>query len=198
MSRHSSHNSLRRGFLPIGSGLLLLAATGASAADPEQLAEGGRIYDNWWKVLGLEEPGETHSAYPAEGKKSGSSTWRCKECHGWDYRGAEGAYASGSHFTGITGIRASAGADANTVKAVLSDATHGYDKVMDDAALTSVATFVSAGQFDMDQVIDRTSKSAKGDAARGEASFEEYCEECHGEDGRELNFKPGAEKPQYL
>ena len=27
---------------------------------------------------------------------SGSDTWRCKECHGWDYMGVDGAYAGGS------------------------------------------------------------------------------------------------------
>ena len=32
-------------------------------------------------------------------------TWRCKECHGWDYRGAPGAYSIGSDFTGIMDVR---------------------------------------------------------------------------------------------
>jgi len=28
--------------------------------------------------------------------RSGKDTWRCKECHGWDYMGVDGAYGSGS------------------------------------------------------------------------------------------------------
>ena len=28
--------------------------------------------------------------------RSGADTWRCKECHGWDYKGKDGAYAKGS------------------------------------------------------------------------------------------------------
>jgi hypothetical protein len=68
------------------------------------LAAGGRIYDNWWEALDRKEPKGTHPSYPQAGKQAGSATWRCKECHGWDYRGDRGNYGTGSHFTGIPGI----------------------------------------------------------------------------------------------
>jgi hypothetical protein len=68
------------------------------------ITQGGRLYDKWWNVLYLPEPDDTHPAYTADGTKSGSTTWRCKECHGWDYRGTDGAYAKGSHFSGIVGM----------------------------------------------------------------------------------------------
>lgn len=68
------------------------------------IAAGGRIYDNWWEALDREEPEGTNPAYPASGKQEGPATWRCKECHGWDYQGADGIYRQGSHFTGIKGV----------------------------------------------------------------------------------------------
>ena len=36
--------------------------------------------------------------------RAGADTWRCKECHGWDYAGKDGAYGSGDHRTGIVGV----------------------------------------------------------------------------------------------
>ncbi len=38
------------------------------------IARGGQLYDKWWAVLELEPPAETHPAYPAAGKKKGSTT----------------------------------------------------------------------------------------------------------------------------
>jgi hypothetical protein len=61
------------------------------------ITRGGLLYDKWYGALGKEAPKKTHPAYTKAGKKKGSSTWRCKECHGWDYKGARGAYAKQRH-----------------------------------------------------------------------------------------------------
>lgn len=67
---------------------------------------GGLLYDKWWEINGQAAPPGNHPFYPSIGKQSGADTWRCKECHGWDYRGKGGAYSSptGSHYTGIKGV----------------------------------------------------------------------------------------------
>ena len=68
-------------------------------------ARGGQLWDKWWAVNGGGEPTTTMPVYDDwSGTKSGSTTWRCKECHGWDYMGRDGAYASGSHYSGIAGV----------------------------------------------------------------------------------------------
>ena len=36
--------------------------------------------------------------------RTGAATWRCKECHGWDYMGVDGQYGHGPHKTGFPGI----------------------------------------------------------------------------------------------
>ena len=77
-------------------------------------------------------------------------TWRCKECHGWDYRGAEGAYASGSHFTGIKGVRRTAGMPADEIHQIIMDETHGFTAhTMPHSAMEKIALFLSVGQIDM-------------------------------------------------
>ncbi len=94
-----------------------------------KISNGGLLYDNLAKVAGVKTEG-THPGYPAEGKKSGASTWRCKECHGWDYKGKDGAYASGSHFSGIKGIRDFAGKAPADIMKILVNETHSHGKTV--------------------------------------------------------------------
>ncbi|MCK4801506.1 MAG: hypothetical protein KAS84_05915, partial [Anaerolineales bacterium] len=87
---------------------------------------GGLLYDKWWKPLGLDAPEVDHPlwATQTDNTRSGDDTWRCKECHGWDYKGADGAYSSGSHFTGFVGVIQMVGSDPNEVLAALKGATN--------------------------------------------------------------------------
>lgn len=166
------------------------------AADP--VAQGGRLYDNWWVTCQLPAPNVSHPAYPATGKQSGSATWRCKECHGWDYRGKDGAYGKGSHATGITGIARFAGrADAEIVS-ILKNAGHRFDTVLDDATLGRIAGFVSRGQVDPGTRIDPATKRVSGNATVGRAIFERECIVCHGAGGRALNFSDKPDAPEYV
>ena len=119
-----------------------------SDAEGRIIAEGGRLYDKWWEEYDLNKPSTTNPAYPASGKKKGAATWRCKECHGWDYQGRRGAYGKGSHFTGIKGIDAYAGREPNLIVNILKNDLHNFDEVMLDYGLLRVAQFVSKGQVD--------------------------------------------------
>lgn len=155
------------------------------------LAAGGRIYDNWWEALDQPAPNYfTHPAYPETGQKSGAETWRCKECHGWDYKGAMGVYRAGSHYTGIKGIDGAQGKPVGEIFALLRAPLHGYNREMiPDDALVRVAAFVSRGQFDMSKYIDLgTRKIIAGDIDRGREVFQTVCAACHGFDGRKLNW----------
>jgi mono/diheme cytochrome c family protein len=148
------------------------------------LAYGGRLYDMWWAVLFADPPQQTHPAYPKQGSMSGSETWRCVECHGWDYRGKDGAYAVGPHRTGIKGISAMAGADPNRIAAIVRGPKHGYTvDMIPDAALNALALFVSKGQVNDDKVIDQATGRVHGDPARGKPIFQNVCAICHDYDG---------------
>ncbi|MEJ1297785.1 MAG: c-type cytochrome [Candidatus Sedimenticola sp. (ex Thyasira tokunagai)] len=149
------------------------------------IARGGKLYDKWFKVIGAEKPADTHPAWPASNtKKKGNATHRCKSCHGWDMQGKDGAYASGSYKTGIKGLKSMAGASNATVIAAMKDKTHGYTGKMSDEDFTDLANFVTKSQFDMDTVIDRKSKAAKGDKAKGERYYNTVCAGCHDKSGK--------------
>lgn len=162
------------------------------------LVYGGRVYDKWWEALETTEPTETHPAYPAGGKQAGKDTWRCKECHGWDYKGAAGAYAKGSHFTGIKGVEAMIGAEPGKIAAALRAEPHGFSaEQIPDAALERLALFISKGQHDADAYIDRATKKAKGDVEHGHKLYQAVCAACHGFDGKSLNFGD-AKEPEFV
>jgi mono/diheme cytochrome c family protein len=124
-------------------------------------------------------------AYPADKAHAANPelNWRCKECHGWDYLGKDGAYSRGKHFTGIKGIRAMDGADPEPIVAVLKDETHAYGGLMDDRDFRDLANFVAKGQVDMDRYIDPIFKMAKGDRSRHKGYYTTICAACHGLDG---------------
>lgn len=164
----------------------------------DPVAQGGRMYDNWWVTCGLPEPQGQHPAYPSVGKQSGATTWRCKECHGWDYRGKDGAYAKGSHFTGIAGISGSVGRDLSDIVVVLQDANHGFGKVMSEANLRLLARFVSQGQGTGASGINPLTKKVAGGTRVGKAIFQRNCIACHGSTGRALNFSDKLDEPEFI
>ena len=162
------------------------------------LAAGGRIYDTWWKALGTEEPKETHPADPATAAQKGAGTWRCKECHGWDYKGVAGAYARGSRATGIKGVDKMSGTDPAKIAALLRARPHGYTAAqIPDDALGRLALFISKGQHDTNAYIDSATKKAKGNIDNGRKLYQAVCAACHGFDGKLLNF--GDDKnPEFV
>ena len=168
--------------------LTFATAHAQDVTDPSEaytLSRGAQLYDKWWVPIKAPEPTETHPAYPAAGKKSGKNTWRCKECHGWDYIGAEGRYSKGSHFTGIIGVSGMAGADPVAIAELLRADLHGYTpEMIPDAALAQLALFISKGQVDPAPFM--ADGKSNGDAAAGKVFYQGLCAGCHGLDGKKL------------
>ncbi len=161
-------------------------ATSFAAEEVSSIARGGKLYDKWFAVIGAPKPENTHPAWPGSNtKKKGNATHRCKACHGWDLMGKDGAYASGSYKTGIKGLKNMAGGSNDKVITAMKDSTHGFDGKMSDQDFTDLANFVTRGQFDIDAVIDRASKQASGDSAKGERYYNTVCAGCHAKSGKE-------------
>jgi thiosulfate dehydrogenase len=166
------------------------------------VSRGGRLYDKWWKVTGVDEPTEDNPVWARQNTntRSGDDTWRCKECHGWDYMGALGAYGSGSHFTGFPGVFFAQDKSLEELVAQISgnvDPDHNFS-AMGEAAMTDLATFIKEGQIDMRDVVDYDSKTPiGGDGVNGEVLFASTCVACHGEDGTMINFG-SDDDPEYV
>ncbi|MDH3260416.1 MAG: cytochrome c [Acidimicrobiia bacterium] len=177
------------------------ATTTTAAIVEGDVVTGGLLYDQWWKVLALDAPADDNPLWASQttNERSGADTWRCKECHGWDYKGAEGAYGSGSHQTGFTGIWEAQSKSLEDLVAQLSgqvDPDHDFS-VMGEEAMADLATFIKEGLDDYTPMIDADKNAVGGDAAHGEELYTSTCAACHDADGTLLNFGSDDE-PEYV
>lgn len=166
--------------------------------DAWRIARGGRLYDKWYAVTDVDKPKKTHSAWPASNtKQKGDTTWRCKSCHGWDFMGRDGKYASGSYKTGIMGVRGVEGRSVDEIHAILMNKVHGYThQMIPKNDMLHLSFFLSKGQYDITPYVNKDG-TVNGNKERGAAMFQNTCAACHGFDGRALNW--GDEKnPSYI
>ncbi len=174
-------------------------STTPESPDPASIARGGTLYDNWWLATeGASQPTADQALWSTQSSNtlSGADTWRCRECHGWDYQGAAGAYADGPHRTGFPGVLDAGGSNGTAeLVSILrggDNADHDFSSVLSDEALEDLANFLSAGVIDERRLIDYDTKEVIGaDRSNGVRLFVESCSTCHGADGRKIDFGDG-------
>lgn len=165
---------------------------------------GGLLYDNWLSELEITPPPGDHPLYPPAGQQSGPDTFRCVECHGWDYKGANGAYASGPHATGIGGVfntSLTAGQMFTLLKEPAPPDGHGFGAMgLSDNDIWDLAAFVEQLVIDTDPYIDANADFV-GNETLGQQNFESgggiACMVCHGADGTDLNFGTSMD-PEWI
>jgi thiosulfate dehydrogenase len=180
---------------PIPTATLLPELTG----DP---VRGGQLYDAWWGVTGADKPTTDQPLWSTQttNTRTGADTWRCKECHGWDYQGKDGAYGSGSHSTGFVGVFGVRDQPPAEILAILTGGTnpdHDFSTVMDDRALTDLALFLAQAQMETAELINADMTPTDGNVDAGQALYEGTCMACHGPQGTAINFGDAAE-PEYV
>jgi thiosulfate dehydrogenase len=198
------------------SGAMILTISGSSCpatlpppGDPTAFTNadrvlGGLLYDKWWKAAGLAEPTGDHPLWASRpdttsNTRTGSATWQCKECHGWDYRGVSGAYGTGSHKTGIAGIFDTTKTTQEIFDLIKTDHSYGTAG-LSDANIWDLVKFIKEGLIDTNTIIDFTTKTFLGTAATGQPLYTNNigantaCTLCHGADGQTINFKTPPEQ----
>ncbi len=165
------------------------------------VVRGGRLYDNWMAELDLAAPkGVAPGFSTAQVKTLGAAnTWRCAECHGWDYRGKAGAPDLGAgagesqdagpetHVPG-PGLTDLDGRDPRAVLTALEDEIHAPLHRLSLRARHDLAAFLTRGQMAPDMFLDGATFS--GDGPAHQAHFETLCAPCHGLKGADLRTMP--------
>jgi thiosulfate dehydrogenase len=190
--------------------VFLLAGVGVASAshfqqvDGDDVSVGAQLFDKWYARLNVSAPEADHPLWERQtsNTRSGAETWRCAECHGWDYQGAEGAYGAGSHYTGFPGVlNLAATLTEDEIVAHLNgkiDPQHDFSAYMDQKSLRQLAVFLKEGLTDDRQYIDPVSlKVLDGSPAKGKKLFETVCAACHGVDGKTITFR-GEGVNEYL
>ena len=185
-------------FLTIGMMLVGLGIVSARnlQTPKDDISMGAQLYDKWFAALGIQTPEGNMPIWERQttNSRSGADTWRCSECHGWDYKGSEGINRSGSSQTGFPNImKLSAQMSEEEIIGHLKgskDPSHNFSKYINDANLVKLAKFLKEGLPDDSASIDAaTKKVISGNQANGRALFEKSCAECHGSDGRQKVFR---------
>jgi thiosulfate dehydrogenase len=164
-------------------------------AGDSNIPRGGALYDNWIMVMGVASPPGNMPLWSRQSTNTtgGADTWRCITCHGWDYQGKDGAYRSGSHFTGFPGVLSAKDKSVDEIVATLKgakDPSHDYSKYLDETAMRDLAGFLTTALIDDSQYIDPLSLKVKGgDAAQGKELYDQRCASCHGADGEKDTFR---------
>ncbi len=210
----------RTAWLALGLILTLIVISGACAdtapvrvyeqdIDPSEIVtvpstaksrtRGGQLYDKWWVAAeDASEPTADHPLWSTQSSntRSGSDTWRCKECHGWDYQGAAGAYGSGSHSTGFPGVL-NAGSTKSPAELVAilkggNNPSHDFSTVLSPTDLGDLANFLSKGLLDEKPLIDYSTRQViSPDLSSGQGRYASSCASCHGDDGLTIDFGDG-------
>ena len=170
-----------------------------------RISRGGQLYDNWWKTsTEAEKPTNDQLLWKTQNvnKRSGYSTYRCKECHGWDYRGKDGAYSKGSHYTGFKGVyKASLKMSLDELEGVLRGETnkdHNFTKFLSKEDISDLALFQKHGTLDLMKLVNTDASLVGGDISKGQSFFSKNCmTECHGPKGTSINFGT-EEKPEFI
>ena len=177
---------------------------------------GGRLYDAWWIEAALPEPTVGHPLWsyrpdPVSNQSTGSATWRCKECHGWDYKGVDGQYGSGPHRTGFPGALGTTLSAVDLVSLLKEPPSNGggpgipnghdYASVLPDTRINDLVAFLLVGAIDDNPHIDPATGEFNGDPLGGEANYTSgpapACMTCHGPQGTNINFGTKSD-PEYV
>lgn len=155
---------------------------------------GALLYDNWIAVLEQTPPEGNSPLWGLQdtNKLQGASTWRCQECHGWDYKGIDGAFANGNHVTGFKGIQNMIGKTHEEVYAFLDGTNkenHNFSLYMDEKDLNDLVAFIRTKQIDLSLVVNYETREILGHQENGALYFAETCQQCHGENAQDILVK---------
>jgi thiosulfate dehydrogenase len=172
------------------------AFTSLEVPSSNDIVRGAQLYDQWYAVLGKDAPAGDMPIWKRQSTntRSGAVTWTCSECHGWDYRGMDGEYRSGSHYTGFP--------DLFTIVSELSgeeivrhlngelDPAHNFSQYLDRSSINQLAIFLKKGIIDDNAYIDPVSlRVIDPDFTHGQQLYQTTCQACHGEAGEKLVLK---------
>ncbi len=184
----------------------LQEAPSQSSYTTADVIRGGRLFDTWWLEKTITEPDtqppnstnphwkNRRQSGPDINERTGDDTWRCKECHGWDYDGANGAYGTGDHYTGFNGIAQILDAEGSpaerspqalfdylkTGRPIANEIVHDFGQFLNNRDLWDLVRFIKEGQIDtysylfkdFHPITGEPIYSPRGNASNGKTLYE--------------------------
>ena len=177
---------------PMNAGFQADVLPQETEADP---LRGGRLYAAWDQLLGSPSPPlEQQPLWPTG---SGGSvppllTWRCVNCHGWDYAGSSGSSLTGVYRTldypSLFGVTADEPEEIFPILNGVNNPDHDFIPPLAAQDLRDLAAFLSSSLVQPGLIADPNTAIASGTAVVGEIAYAEYCLSCHGAEGEKINL----------
>jgi thiosulfate dehydrogenase len=165
---------------------------------------GGRLYVAWDQVTNLSSGVEgINPLWPESTPDQVPDvlTWRCVNCHGWDYKGSDGkTLRPVLRAEGYPGLFNFTAAPADDILPTLNgylDPGHDFSDYLSDEDMQDLAAFISSGLVVPELIADMESFQVQGVAGAGQQGFDEFCRSCHGAEGEKINLTT-VENPTYL
>lgn len=190
-----------RSLILVSSGLLLLFSAESVFGFQEEgyvgdPVRGGLLYEAWDKLADKSVPEGDHPLWKERkgNEASGTVTWRCVTCHGWDYKGVDGAAAEGTiWYTGFSGVFQVKVLNYSEEEIVSwldggNNPNHNFMPYLGEQGVYDLAAFLSQDLIDMEVFINYELKESIGRGADGEILYKDACKACHGNDGAKINF----------
>lgn len=167
-------------------------------------ARGGQLYDKWITVKTVTLPTTMTDKTGATITNTAVHDFRCKNCHGWDYKGTAGlygptyqnkAYAAAVNFVGTTKTEAQL---ADTIKNG-GTGMPAFGAQLTDTDIADLTKFLKEGVYDTSSYITLDATKAKkyvlaagASASAGDTLFASKCAGCHGATGETLQLDSGT------
>ena len=170
---------------------------------PGDLLRGGRLYTSWDNLVSGDLPTETHPLWPTNsaGDFPARYTWRCVNCHGWDYLGSNSrSFLNATRAMGYPDLFSVVNLPEEEILPLLNGevyVNHNFSAYLDEQDLKDLSAFLSGGLTLPILIADRDTFQVQGTLDVGRVNFQEFCSSCHGVEGEKLNLNT-AQNPIFL
>lgn len=162
---------------------------------PVDPLRGGRLYAAWDLVVGVNANDLPQNPFwpQISGSQIPSTlTWRCVNCHGWDYSGSDGTSLSGVYRTmgypGLFSMTADPLEDIYPYLNGLENPEHDFTPYLAAQDIRDLAAFLSSSLVSPNLIADIGTFQASGTLGNGRTAYSEFCGQCHGLEGERINL----------
>jgi thiosulfate dehydrogenase len=178
--------------------------TAYSQAEPiGDLTRGGRLFASWDNLAIGALPDDLHPLWPENisGEFPPRYTWRCVNCHGWDYSGSQSrSFLTATRAMEYPNLFSMVAKPEEEILAYLDGSLnpdHDFSPYLTEQDLKDLSTFLSKGLILPELIADWETFQVWGTVENGKQNYEQQCASCHGLEGEIINLST-VENPVFL